>query len=335
MFRKLLLATGIAAALLAPVAASAQDVKTRIIRFGYGLSESSNQGRAVKYFAEELSKRSGGKLKLKGFGDASLGSDIQMQNALIGGAQEMMVGSTATLVGIVKDFGVYDLPFLFNNEKEADAVLDGPFGEKLLKSLNDKGLVGLVYWENGFRNLTNSKRPITKLEDMGGIKLRVMQNPVYIDMFNRFGANAVPLAFSELFTAMETGTVDGQENPVTTIQSSKFYEVQKYLTISRHVYSPWIMLASKRWYDGLSADEKKILNEAAVASREFERKDSREASAQSIAYLKEKGMQINELSPAELERMREMVKPAFDKYAADGGAEVLKDLQGAIAAARK
>ncbi|PWC97597.1 TRAP transporter substrate-binding protein [Azospirillum sp. TSO5] len=335
MFRKLLLATGIAAALLAPITAAAQDVKTRIIRFGYGLSESSNQGRAVKYFAEELSKRSGGKLKLKGFGDASLGSDIQMQNALIGGAQEMMVGSTATLVGIVKDFGVYDLPFLFNNEKEADAVLDGPFGEKLLKSLNDKGLVGLVYWENGFRNLTNSKRPITKVEDMGGIKLRVMQNPVYIDMFNRFGANAVPLAFSELFTALETGTVDGQENPVTTIQSSKFYEVQKYLTISRHVYSPWIMLASKRWYDGLSADEKKILNEAAVASRDFERKDSREASAQSVAYLKEKGMQINELSPTELDRMREMVKPAFDKYAADGGAEVLKDLQAAITAARK
>ena len=335
MFRKLLLATGIAAALLAPITASAQDVKTRIIRFGYGLSENSNQGRAVKYFAEELSKRSGGKLKLKGFGDASLGSDIQMQNALIGGAQEMMVGSTATLVGIVKDFGVYDLPFLFNNEKEADAVLDGPFGEKLLKSLNDKGLVGLVYWENGFRNLTNSKRPITKVEDMGGIKLRVMQNPVYIDMFNRFGANAVPLAFSELFTALETGTVDGQENPVTTIQSSKFYEVQKYLTISRHVYSPWIVLASKRWYDGLSADEKKILNEAAVASRDFERKDSREASAQSVAYLKEKGMQINELSPAELDRMREMVKPAFDKYAAEGGAEVLKELQAAIAAARK
>ncbi|KAA0582204.1 TRAP transporter substrate-binding protein [Azospirillum sp. B21] len=339
MFRKLLLATGIAAALLAPVAAatsaSAQEVKTRIIRFGYGLSESSNQGRAVKYFAEELSKRSGGKFKMKGFGDASLGNDIQMQNALIGGAQEMMVGSTATLVGIVKDFGVYDLPFLFNNEKEADAVLDGPFGEKLLKSLNDKGLIGLVYWENGFRNLTNSKRPITKLEDMGGIKLRVMQNPVYIDMFNRFGANAVPLAFSELFTALETGTVDGQENPVTTIQSSKFYEVQKYLTISRHVYSPWIVLASKRWYEGLSADEKKIVHEAAVASREFERKDSREASAQSVAYLKEKGMQINELSPAELDRMREMVKPAFDKYAADGGAEVLKEIQAAIVAARK
>jgi len=339
MFRKLLLATGIAAALLAPIAASttaaAQDVKTRIIRFGYGLSESSNQGRAVKYFAEELSKRSGGKFKMKGFGDASLGSDIQMQNALIGGAQEMMVGSTATLVGIVKDFGVYDLPFLFNDEKEADAVLDGPFGQKLIASLNEKGLVGLVYWENGFRNLTNSKRPITKAEDLGGVKLRVMQNPVYIDMFNRFGANAVPLAFSELFTALETGTVDGQENPVTTIQSSKFYEVQKYLTISKHVYSPWIVLASKRWYDALSADEKKILQEAAVASRDFERKDSRDASSQSIAYLKEKGMQINELSAAELDRMREMVKPAFDKYAADGGGPLLTELQGEIKKVRK
>ena len=335
LLRSVLLATGLAAAILAPVAASAQDIKPRLIRFGYGLSESSNQGRAVKFFVEEMSKRSGGKLKVKGFADASLGSDIQMQNALIGGAQEMMVGSTATLVGIVKDFAVFDLPFLFNNEQEADAVFDGPFGQKLAAKLNDKGLVGLVYWENGFRNLTNSKRPVEKVEDLKGIKLRVMQNPVYIDMFNGFGANAVPLSFSELFTAMETGTVDGQENPVTTIQSSKFYEVQKYLTISKHVYSPWIVLASKRWYDGLSNDERKIINEAAVASRDFERKDSREASKQSIAYLKDKGMQINELSDAELGRMREMVKPAMDKFAADGGAVLLNELQGEINKVRK
>ena len=320
--------------LVGALPAQAQDVKSRLIRFGYGLSENSNQGRAAKFFAQELDKQSGGKLRLKGFGDATLGSDVQMQNALIGGAQEMMVGSTATLVGIVKDFGVYDLPFLFANEKEADAVLDGPFGEKLMARLQEKGLVGLVYWENGFRNLTNSKRPVTKYEDLSGIKLRVMQNPIYIDMFNQFGANAVPMAFSELFTALETGTVDGQENPVTTIQSSKFYEVQKFLTISRHVYSPWIVLASKRWYDGLSADERKMLQSAAEASRAFERSDSRKASIESMTELKAKGMQINELPAAELQRMRDKVKPAYDKFAADGGAQVLADLQAALAKVR-
>ncbi|MDP3842274.1 MAG: TRAP transporter substrate-binding protein [Oxalobacteraceae bacterium] len=316
-------------------AAQAADFKPRIIRFGYGLADDSNQGRAVKFFAEDLAKRSGGKMKAKGFANASLGGDVQMQNALIGGAQEMMVGSTATLVGIVKDFGVYDLPFLFANETEADTVLDGPFGQKLAARLQDKGLVGLVYWENGFRNLTNTKRPITRLEDMQGVKLRVMQNPVYIDMFNSFGANAVPLPFSELFTALETKTVDGQENPVNTIQSSKFYEVQKYLSITKHVYSPWIVIASKKWWDGLNANEKKALQESALAARDFERKDSRAAAVKAVEYLKSKGMQVSVVSDHEVGRMRDKAKPAFDKFAADGGAEVVKDLQAELAKLRK
>lgn len=316
-------------------AVQAADYKPRIIRFGYGLAEDSNQGRAVKFFSEDLAQRTGGKLKAKGFASATLGGDIQMQNALIGGAQEMMVGSTATLVGVVKDFGVYDLPFLFNNEQEADAILDGPFGRKLADKLQEKGLVGLVYWENGFRNLTNNKRPITKMEDLQGIKLRVMQNPVYIDMFNSFGANAVPLAFSELFTALETKTVDGQENPVNTIQSSKFYEVQKYLSLTKHVYSPWIVLASKKWWDGLSADEKKALNESAIASRDFERKDSRAEAIKAVDFLKSKGMQVSVVSDAELARMREKAKPATEKFAADGGADLVKELQTEIAKLRK
>jgi TRAP-type transport system periplasmic protein len=316
-------------------AAQAADYKPRIIRFGYGLAEDSNQGRAAKFFAEDLSKRTGGKMKMKGFASASLGSDTQMQNALIGGAQEMMVGSTATLVGIVKDFGVFDLPFLFSNEKEADAVFDGPFGQKLAARLQDKGMVGLVYWENGFRNLTNSKRPVTKLEDMQGIKLRVMQNPMYIDMFNSMGANAVPLAFSELFTALETRTVDGQENPVNTIQSSKFYEVQKYLSLTKHVYSPWIVTASKKWWDGLNDDEKKAIQESAIAARDFERKDSRAEAEKAVEGLKAKGMQVTVVSDSELARMREKAKPAFDKFAAEGGADLIKELQAEIAKAKK
>jgi TRAP-type C4-dicarboxylate transport system substrate-binding protein len=162
-----------------------------------------------------------------------------------------------------------------------------------------------------------------------------MQNPVYIDMFKGFGANAVPLAFSELFAALETGAVDGQENPVTTIESSKFYEVQKYLSITHHVYSPWVVTVSKKWYDGLSADEKAALKKAAIASRDFERKDSREAAAKAMTTLKQKGMQINTMSDAEVARLRATTKPAIDKFAADGHAQVVKDLQAELAKLRK
>jgi len=329
---RLLAATALASSL---AGAWAADFQPRIIRFGYGLAEDSNQGRAVKAFADDLAKRSGGKLKAKGFASASLGNDNQMQNALIGGAQEMTVVSTATLVGIDDSFGIYDLPFVFRSEQEADAILDGAFGKKLAAKLDSKGLVGLVYWENGFRNLTNSKRPITKMEDMQGVKLRVMQNPVYIDMFNGFGANAIPLAFSELFTALESKTVDGQENPVNTIQSSKFYEVQKYLTITKHVYSPWIVLASKKWWDGLNADEKKAIQDAAVTSRDFERKDSREAGAKAMDTLKQKGMQVTVLSNKEADRLQDAARPAIAKFSANGHAELVKELQAELAKVRK
>jgi tripartite ATP-independent transporter DctP family solute receptor len=220
-FRRALLAAAVTAAVATPFAALAQDIKPRLIRFGYGLNEQSNQGRAVKLFAEQVEKASGGKMKVRAIGAAALGPDTQMQQALIGGAQEMMVGSTATLVGITKEMALWDTPFLFNNAKEADVMLDGPIGQKVMDKLQEKGLVGLVYWENGFRNLTNSKRAVTKVEDLDGIKLRVMQNNVFLESFKTLGANAVPLPFSELFSALETKTVDGQENPYNTILSEQ------------------------------------------------------------------------------------------------------------------
>jgi TRAP-type transport system periplasmic protein len=305
LLRRTALVTACAALLGAPLATFAQDIKPRLIRFGYGLNEQSNQGRATKVFADQVEKASGGKMKVRAIGAAALGPDVQMQQALIGGAQEMMVGSTATLVGISKEMALWDTPFLFNNVAEADAVLDGPVGQKVIDKLPEKGLVGLAYWENGFRNVTNSKRPVTKLEDLEGIKLRVMQNTVFLDSFKTLGANAVPLPFSELFSALETKTVDGQENPFNTILSSKFFEVQKYLSVTNHVYSPWIVLVSKKWWDQLSKDEQKILKDAAAASRDFERKDTRDEAGKALADLKSKGMQINELAPTESARMRE------------------------------
>ncbi|PPE71581.1 TRAP transporter substrate-binding protein [Caldimonas thermodepolymerans] len=326
--KQLVAALGIA--LVAAGAACAQDIKPRLIRFGYGLVEDSNQGRAVRLFAQEVEKASGGKMKVRAIGAAALGSDIQMQQALIGGAQEMMVGSTATLVGITKEMAIWDTPFLFNNAEEADAVLDGPVGQKVMDKLQDKGLVGLVYWENGFRNLTNNKQPIAKLEDLNGVKLRVMQNNVFLDSFKALGANAVPLPFSELFTALETRAVDGQENPYNTILSSKFYEVQKYLTVTNHVYSPWIVTVSKKWWDGLSKDEQKILLDAAKKSRDFERKDTREEAARALAELKAKGMQVTELSAAEVDRMRTRLSQVNASIAASVGQDLWNEVQAEI-----
>ena len=325
-----LLAILTAAMLCSPLAiltAHADDVRSRMIRFGYGLNENSNQGRAAKLFAEEVAKASDGKLKVRTFGAASLGSDDQMQSALIGGAQEMMVGSTATLVGITKEMAVWDTPFLFSSAEQADAVLDGPVGRQVMDKLEEKGLVGLVYWENGFRNLTNNTRPISKLEDFSGVKLRVMPNPVFLDTFKLMGANAVPLPFSELFTALETKAVDGQENPFNTILSSKFYEVQKYLTVTNHVYSPWIVTVSKRWWDGLSQTEQNILMEAAKKARDFERQDTREEAARALAELKDKGMQINEVDPAEVQRMREQAAPAIQKVVDTVGQQLFDQVQ--------
>jgi TRAP-type transport system periplasmic protein len=318
------------AALATALSAAAQDIQTRLIRFGYGLNEQSNQGRAAKLFAEEVEKTSGGKMKVRAIGAAALGPDVQMQQALIGGAQEMMVGSTATLVGISKEMALWDTPFLFNNTKEADAVLDGPIGQKVIDKLPEKGLVGLVYWENGFRNLTNSKRAVNKLEDLDGIKLRVMQNNVFLESFKTLGANAVPMPFPELFPALETKTVDGQENPFNTILSSKFYEVQKYLTVTNHVYSPWIVLVSKKWWDGLNKAEQKVLMDAAKKSRDFERQDTRAEAGKALAELKAKGMQINELPPSEANRMRDKLTRVNAGIAVNVGLELWQGTQAEL-----
>ena len=328
--RRTLVAAAAAAVLTASFSALAQDIKPRLIRFGYGLNEASNQGRAAKVFADAVDKASGGKMKVRAIGAAALGPDNQMQQALIGGAQEMMVGSTATLVGITKEMALWDTPFLINNVKEADTLLDGPIGNKIKDKLQEKGLVGLVYWENGFRNLTNSKRPVTKVEDMDGIKLRVMQNNVFLNSFKTLGANAVPMAFSELFGALETKTVDGQENPYNTILSSKFYEVQKYLTVTNHVYSPWIVLVSKKWWDTLSKAEQTVLMDAAKVSRDFERKDTREEASKAIAELKAKGMLVNELSLTEASRMRDKLTRVYAEIGTTVGMDLWVETQNEL-----
>jgi tripartite ATP-independent transporter DctP family solute receptor len=247
----------------------------------------------------------------------------------------MMSASTTTLVGIVKEFGVLDFPFLFANEKQADATLDGPIGARLLERLPEHGLIGLAYWENGFRNVTNSKRPITRAEDLAGLKIRVMQNPVYMDTFKTVNANPVPMAFGELFTALETKTVDAQENPYSIILGNKFNEVQKYLSVTRHSYNAFIVLMSKQFWDKLSPAEKQIMQDAAAEARSYERQVARAAADRDLAALKAKGMEVNELSPAEVARMRELLKPVSEKFAATYDPAFMRDFNAEMARVRK
>ena len=318
MFDRSLAAMLFAACTLGPtLPATAQDIQERTIRWGHLNNTDHPVSLGVKKFSEIVAAKSGGKLKIREYPSNQLGTEMQQQSALRGGTQEMQSPATTSLIGIIKEFGLIDFPFIVSTPEQADALLDGPLGTALLAKLPEKDLIGLGYWDLGFRNVTNSRRPIAKGEDLEGIKLRVIPNPVYLETFRTFGANPVPMSFSELYSALETRAVDGQENPFSVILSNKFYEVQKYLSATNHTYSTNIILVSKKFWDRLSPAEQTILREAAIEARDYQRQVSREQAQKAVAELRGKGMQVNELAPAELDRMREKTKPISQRFAAE------------------
>lgn len=326
---KSMILKGLAVALSATVFAtpSFAEIQERNIRVSNGVNEDHPVGDGVRAMQECMAERSDGKMKLTAFWGGALGGDLEATQALRSGTQEMVVTSSSPLVGIAPELGVFDLPFLFANEKEADAVLDGEFGEYITEKMPEYGLVNLAFWENGFRNLTNSKRPVTKWEDMEGMKVRVMQNNIFLDTFQNMGANAVPMAFGEVFSALETGAIDAQENPFVTIDTSKFYEVQDYLSVTRHAYTPFMVLFSKPIWDTYSPEEQQILKECAEVGRDVQRQASRELSQQSLQRVKDAGMQVNELSEEEQTRMREKAQSVYEKHAGTIGEETVQRVQ--------
>lgn len=335
MFKTTLMACALAAfGLTTTGAALAADVKERTIKFPIVNQLDHPQGIGAKKFADLVEAKSGGKLKVKIFPGGTLGGEQQVASAMQGGTVEGSSMAPAQLVGMIREFVVLDFPFAFANEREADAVLDGPVGRQLLDKLPEKGLVGLGFMEQGYRSITNSKRPVTRLEDIAGLKIRTIQNPLYVDMINALGANAVPMAFTELYSALETKAVDGQENPYATAEASKLYEVQKYFSNTRHIYNPQMMLLSKKFWDTLSADEKTILQDASREACDYQRKVAREMSEKSRQALIEHGMQINDIAPAELQRMRDKVKPVIEKYSAQVGADLVKSFYAELDKAR-
>jgi TRAP-type transport system periplasmic protein len=323
--KKLALGAIVPLAVLVALPASA-EIREHQLKFASANNKGHPQVTGMEKFAELIKEKSGGKIDVKLFPGGVLGGDVQTVSALQGGVIEMTVLNAGILASNVKQFGAVDLPFLFNSGEEADKVMDGAFGTGLMDLLPDTGLVGLGYWELGFRNLTNNRHPVTKLEDISGLKIRTIQSPIPIELFNSLGANAVPLPYTELYTALETGTVDGQENPAANILNAKFYEVQKYMTVTRHQYNPQIVLISKKVWDGLNDEEKAVFQSAATEARDYQRKVSREVDAKAIEDIKATGMEVNELSPEETQKLREAVKPLIDKFSAEIGPETVAAL---------
>jgi tripartite ATP-independent transporter DctP family solute receptor len=313
-FKTILGTVLLASSITAASVALAQEVKERNIKLALANTADSAHGLGAKRFAEIVGQKSGGKLNVRIYAGGSLGGEAVVASAMQGGTIEMSMMGPGLLTGMDKDFGVFDTPFMFDSPKEADAVMDSPVGKKLLDKLPAKGLIGLSYWDHGFRILTNSRRPVSRMEDIQGLKIRVQQIPVFIDAFSTLGANPVPMPFTELYTALETKTVDGQENPFVSVEVTKFYEVQKYASNTRHAYSPLLVLASKRFWDQLSADERKILQEAAEETKPYEREVSRSLDAKAVEELKSKGMVITDIAPEERTRMREKLKPVVEKH---------------------
>ncbi|MGR4871920.1 TRAP transporter substrate-binding protein [Variovorax sp. LARHSF232] len=314
--------------------ALAQDIKERTFKYALQNPKGHPLASGAEKFAELVAAKSGGKMKVNVFPGGTLGGDAPNVSALQGGTIDFVALNSGILASQVKDFEVYDFPFMFANAKEADAVVDGPFGQKLHAKLADKGIIGLGYMELGFRNITNSKRPINTVEDIAGLKLRVIPNAINVDWVKALGANPTPLAFPEVYAALEQKAIDGQENPLNVILANKFAEVQKHLAITNHQYNPQSLIFSKKVWDQLSPPERKVLQDAAAEAIVFQRKTSREAAGSNLADLKKAGMQVTEFNGAEQAKLREKLKPVIEKHGAPIAATVA-ELQAELAKARK
>jgi tripartite ATP-independent transporter DctP family solute receptor len=269
-------------------AASAQTV----IKAGHGAQAGHPSHFGLLKFAEIVAAKSGGKMKVEVYPDRQLGEEREMIEGLQLGTVDMAVVSTGPLLAFAPKAGVLDLPFLFKNSAHAYKVLDGDVGKSLLKDMEARNIIGVAWWENGWRHLT-TKKEIKSPNDLKGIKLRTMQNPVHIAAFQKLGASPVPMAWGEVFTSLSQGVIDAQENPVTVIYTNSLWEVQKYLTLTGHVYGPHVVLVSGATWGKLTADQKTWVRDAIVEATGFQRQTSQRLEKEQLEALKQKGMIVN------------------------------------------
>ena len=284
-------------------------------KVGHAMPESHPQAAAMNKFVELSAKYTNNNVQLKAFHSAVLGSDEKQLQAVQTGTQEFYIGTLAPFSTRVKEVQVWDLPFMFANTKEVYALLDGASSKKIFKMIEPTGVHGLMWTGMGFRNLSNSKRPVTKLEDIAGLKIRVMANPVALETWKTLGANAVPMAFSEVFTALEIKAIDGQENPLVHMYANKMQEVQKYISLTNHVYTPVALVVSRKFWDGLSDADKQGVQKAADEAKILQRQLLEAGDKEVIGKFGTAGVKVDAVPPAELAKIQDKVKPVVSKFA--------------------
>ncbi|HEX8887229.1 MAG TPA: TRAP transporter substrate-binding protein [Noviherbaspirillum sp.] len=303
-------ASALALALAAGFSASAMAVTT--MRISVSIPQNSHQGVAIDTFAKEVEKRTEGRYKIQTFYSASLGAEREATEAVQLGTQELTFTSTGPIPNFVPEVKILDVPFLFRDYAHARAVLDGPIGQELLQKFDARGIKALAWGENGFRHMTNSKRAVNAPEDLKGLKMRTMENPVHVQAYKGFGIIPTPMAFSEVFTALQQGTVDGQENPLSVITSAKFDQVQKYLTLTGHVYSPCVFLMNKGAFDKLSAADKTAFLEAAKEGVKANRMRVDSDEKMAVADLRAKGMTV--VDQVDKTRFQSALSPVYADF---------------------
>ncbi|MBL8312423.1 MAG: TRAP transporter substrate-binding protein [Rubrivivax sp.] len=293
---------------LTPLAACAQAA----LKNSISVAQNSHQGVAIDVFAKEVEKATGGRIKIQNFYSAALGSERESIEAVQLGTQELTFTSTGPVPNFVPETRILDIPFLFRDKGHARAVLDGPIGQDLLKTFEAKGMKALAWGENGVRHMTNSKRAVNTPDDLKGLKMRTMENPVHVAAYKGFGIITTPMAFAEVFTALQQGTVDGQENPLSVIMAAKFDQVQKHLSLTGHVYSPCVMLMNKAAFDKLSAADKQVFLDAAKVAVRANRARVDEDDAKGVADLRSKGMQVVEVDKSKFQAALTPVYAQFE-----------------------
>jgi TRAP-type transport system periplasmic protein len=308
--------------------AVAQEVKKA--KLGHSFTDSHPRAAAMKQFAASVSKATQGKVIIEVFGNATLGSEDKMLIATQSGVQDLYMGALSPIAARKKEMQIFDFPFIFGSDAEAAFVLDGAVGRKMLDGLSDMNMRGLVWAGGAFRNMSNSKRPLNAMGEMKGLKVRVMQSPMALASFNAMGMNAVPMAFTEVYPALETKALDGYEHPVVDMYANKMFEVQKYLTITNHVYTPVALVASSKWWVSLTVDQQAAVQKAAEETRTFQRKEELAQAADVVGQLKAKGMSVTEMPAAELDKIRAAVQPVIDKNSEAIGTEFVQSFYGEL-----